>query len=197
MLRPDVTLPRLALALLALAACSKAPPEPDAAPASSAAQAPAVPPLTWDAPGSWARLPTPPSGANKASYRLDKVGNDKEEATLEVFYPGLKSDPPAAFKEWLSQFDGDAAQLAKRDAFAVRDFAVETVEMSGTYKVALTPPARGRKAAPVQMVKNGFRLLGAVIKTKDRGNWFFKMVGPDETVQAARSSFRTMLESAR
>jgi hypothetical protein len=125
-----------------------------------------------------------------------QVGNDKEEATLDVFFPGLKSDPPAAFKEWLSQFDGDA-QSAKRETFTVRDFTVETVEHAGTYKIALTPPTRGRKAAPVAMVKNGWRLLGAVIKTKDRGNWFFKMVGPDETVQAARSSFRTMLESAR
>lgn len=195
--RPDGTLPRLALAILALAACSRAAPEPEASPASSAAQAPATPPLVWDAPGSWARLPTPTSGAKKASYRLEKVGNDQEEATLEVFYPGLKSDPAAAFREWLSQFDGDTERKAKREAFTVRDFAVELVEMSGTYKVALTPPARGRKAAPVQMVKNGFRLLGAVIKTKDRGNWFFKMIGPDETVQAARSSFRTMLESAR
>jgi hypothetical protein len=36
-----------------------------------------------------------------------------------------------------------------------------------------------------------------VVRTKDRGNWFFKLVGPDETVQAARSAFRRMVESAR
>jgi hypothetical protein len=49
----------------------------------------------------------------------------------------------------------------------------------------------------MQMVKENWRLLGAVVKTPDRGNWFFKLVGPNETVQAARATFRTLIESAR
>jgi hypothetical protein len=40
-------------------------------------------------------------------------------------------------------------------------------------------------------------MLGAVVKTKGRGNWFFRLVGPNETVIASKSAFRTMLESVK
>jgi hypothetical protein len=187
------------VALVTLAACNKAPAEPDVAPASSAASAPAVAPLLWDAPGAWARLDVPASGARKAAYRVDKAGNDKEEAEANVFFygTGAKGDPAVSFKEWFDQFDGNVGADAAREKIQVRGLEVETVEVSGTYKIGLTPPMRGKKASPVQMVKNKWRLYGAVVKTPDRGNWFFKLAGPDETVQAAKSAFRTMLESAR
>jgi hypothetical protein len=189
----------LAAALLAaLAGCSKAPAEPEPT-RSSAAPIPAVAPLLWDAPGSWTKLESPASGPKKVSYRVDKVGNDKEEAEVNVFFfgTGSKGDPGPVFKEWLGQFDGDVASTAKREQLDVKGFKVETVEVSGTYKIALTPPGRGMKKAPVQMVKTGWRLYGAVVRSPDRGNWFFKLTGPDETVQSARSAFRVMLETLR
>lgn len=184
---------------VALAGCAKAPAEPDRSSASAPPPAPAVPPLQWDAPGSWTKVPTPPGGAKKASYKIDKVGNDKEEAEMDVFFfgTGSKGDPDPNFKEWLGQFDGDGVKNAKRESLDIKGFKVDTVELSGTYKIALTPPAPGRRQPPVQMVKNSYRLYGAVVKTAGRGNWFFKIVGPDETVQAARSAFRAMLETIR
>ncbi|APR75575.1 Hypothetical protein A7982_00921 [Minicystis rosea] len=155
--------------------------------------------MQYDTPGSWTKLQSPPSGPKKASYRIEKVGNDKEEAELNVFFfgTGSKGDPAPNFKEWFSQFDGDAGASAKREELEIRGFKIETVETAGTYKIALTPPVKGRKQPPVAMVKNNYRLYGAVVKTKDRGNWFFKMTGPDETVQSAKSAFRAMLETLR
>jgi hypothetical protein len=187
-----------AAALVTLAACNKAPAEPEA-PSKASAEAPAVAPLTWDAPAAWAKLDGPRNGPQKAGYRVEKAGNDKEEAEVSVFFygTGAQGDPEPNFKEWFGQFDGDVGATAKRDKFQAHGLEVETVEAQGTYKIVLTPPRRGMKKAPVQMVKNGFRLYGAVVKTKDRGNWFFKLVGPDDTVQAARSAMRGMLESAR
>jgi hypothetical protein len=200
MTRRHPSLSLLVPVALALAACNKAPAEPDKPTASSAEPpAPAVAPLLWDAPGSWTKLPTPPSGPKKATYRIEKVGNDKEEAemTVSFFGTGAKGDPAPNFKEWADQFDGNAGAGAKRDQFEVKGFKVETIEVTGTYKISLTPPAKGHKRSPVQMVKNEWRLYGAVVKTTDRGNWFFKLVGPDETVQSAKSAFRGMLETLR
>jgi hypothetical protein len=189
----------LALAAALLAACSKAPAEPERAPADTSEPTPAIAPLGWDAPGSWTKLPSPPSGPKKAVYRIEKVGNDKEEAEMNVFFlgTGSKGDPGAVFKEWFKQFDGDVGATAKREQLEIKGFQIETVEVSGTYKISLAPPKRGSKRSPVEMVKNGWRMHGAVVKTKDRGNWFFKITGPDETVQAARSAFRAMLETLR
>jgi hypothetical protein len=186
--------------LLALPAllfgCSKTPAEPDKPSAPILAEPP-VPPLLWDTPPAWTTLPAPPMGPKKATYRVDKAGNDKEEGEVNVFCFGTgdKGDPDKAFKEWFAQFDGDAGRIAKREHFEAHGLPVDAVAVSGTYKVPLGPSGPNKKPA-VQMVKSGFRLYGAVVKTKDRGNWFFKLVGPEDTVQAASSAFRSMLESA-
>jgi hypothetical protein len=158
-----------------------------------------VAPLLWDVPGAWARLDAPPSGSTKAVYRVSPAGSDAEpgEAQISFFGTGTKGDPAQRFEEWFHRFDGEVGATAARDAFRAHDLAVETVEVSGTYKIALTPAPPGRRAPGVQMVKKRWRLLGAVVRTKDRGNWFFELTGPDETVQARRSAFRWMLESAR
>jgi hypothetical protein len=183
-------------ALLGLAACNKAPAEPERG--ASSAAAPAVAPLVWEVPGSWAKLDAPGSGPKKAAYRVNPSGNDKEDAEVNVFFfgTGAKGDPAANFKEWFDQFDGDVGATAVHEAFEVHGLKIETVETSGTYKIGLTPPPKGKRVSPVQMVKNKWRLYGAVVRTTDRGNWFFKLTGPDESVQAGKSQLRALLESA-
>ena len=130
---------------------------------------------------------------------MNAAGDDGEEAEATVSFhgTGAKGDPASNFKEWFGQFDGDVGATAAREKLRARTLDVETVEVTGTYKIALTRAPRGRKAPGVQMVKKQWRLYGAVVKTPDRGNWFFKLTGPDDTVQAARSAFRAMVESAR
>jgi hypothetical protein len=184
------------VALVALASCGKVPAEPDST-ASSAT--PRTSPLLWDAPGSWTRLDVPPGRAERAAYTLDRLGGDKGPAEVHAFFfgTGAGGDPAKIFKDWLGQFDGDAGAGAARERFSTHGLEVETVEVEGTYKIDLTPQRRGHTTAPVQMVKKDYRLYGAVVKTPDRGNWFFKLTGPDEAVEAARSAFHTMLESAR
>jgi hypothetical protein len=186
-----------AAALFALGGCNKAPAEPERG-ASSAAP-PAVAPLAWDVPGSWAKLDVPSATPKKAAYQVNAAGDDKESATVDVFFygTGAKGDPAAIFKEWFDQFDGDVGATATHEAFEVHGLKVETVETTGTYKIALTPPPRGKRVSPVQMVKNKWRIYGAVVRTTDRGNWFFKLTGPDESVQAGKSQFRALLDSAR
>jgi hypothetical protein len=188
----------LVLAIFALAACSKAASELEPPPPAASA-APAVAPLVWDVPGVWTVMETPGRGTRKAVYKVPKAGNDKEDAELTVFFfgTGNKGDPAPNFKEWFGQFDGDVGATAARDSFDARDLKVETVEVGGTYKVPMGPQLGPKKKAPMQMVKQNFRLYGAVVKTPDRGNWFFKLTGPDETVQAARPALRALLESAR
>jgi hypothetical protein len=197
--------PYLAAALVALAACNKTPAEPEAsanAPGHDGGipqpPLPAVPPLHWDAPGAWVKLDVPSYGDKKAAYRIE-AGPGADDAGVTVFFHGTgsKGDPAASFKEWFASFDGDVGASAAREHLHAGDLAVDTVEASGTYKIGLTPTPRGRKESPMQMVKKNWRLYGAVVKTPDRGNWFFELVGPDEMVQRARSAFRAMIESAR
>ncbi len=188
-----------AVASAALAGCNKAPAELDGTPAGASATVATVPPLRWDAPAGWAKLDVSGSSPKKATYRIDAAGDDGEEAEANVFFfgTGAKGDPAVAFKQWFDEFDGNVGATAAHETFAVGALQVETVDVGGTFKIPLTPKPRGKKASPVQMVKSRWRLYGAVVKTPDRGNWFFKLTGPDDTVQAARSAFRAMLGSVR
>lgn len=186
--------------MASLAACNRAPAElePTAAPAETSA--PAVTPLAWEAPGTWTLVTEGQrSGPKKAVYKIPKAGNDKEEAELTIFFfgTGSQGDVPKRFAEWFGEFDGNVGETAQRESFEVRGMKVEMADAAGTFKIALGPKVGPQKKAPMQMVKENWRLLGAVVKTPDRGNWFFKLVGPNETVQAARSTFRTLLESAK
>jgi hypothetical protein len=186
---------------LLLAGCSKQPAEIEPPPASSGAPAPAVAPLVWDAPTSWTVVDVPKTGPRKASYKVDKVGADKEDATVDVMFfgTGAKGDVQKNFKDWFGQFDGDVGAAAKRESAKTQGgLDAEIVDTPpGTFKVALTPPIGPKKQPPVQMVKEKWRMHAAAVRTPDRGTWFFRMVGPDETVQAARPAFRRMIESAR
>jgi hypothetical protein len=66
---------------------------------------------------------------------------------------------------------------------------VSWVAAAGTYD----PGSMGM--APSEPLP-GWRLLGAVVEG-DGGPWFFKMVGPEETVEAAREDFFTLLRTVR
>ncbi|WP_437539457.1 hypothetical protein WME79_24215 [Sorangium sp. So ce726] len=197
MLPRRVSFARAAIVALAISACSRTPAEPEPPPAVSSA--PAAARLAWDVPGSWAALDVPRADPRKALYKVPRAANDKEDAEVQVLSFGLgsKGDVDARFNEWFAQFDGDAGAKAKRASFEVRGMPVELVEVAGTYKIALGPQSGARKRSPVEMVKDNYRLVGAAVRTPDRGNWFFRIVGPDETVQSARSAFRSMIESAR
>jgi hypothetical protein len=198
MARPSLALVPLVALLAVVSACNKAPAEPDAPPAPSVTT-PAVAPLGWDAPAAWTRLDSPPTGPQKAGYRINHTGNDKDDAEVAVLFfgTGSKGDPAPIVKSWLGQFQGDAGANATHDQRDVKGFKLETTEVSGTYKIALTPPTPGHNHPPVQMVKEHFRMIVAVVRTPDRGNWFFKLTGPDETVQAARSALGGLFETLR
>ena len=188
-----------ALALVvALAACRDKPQE-ISTPTMSAAAAPAVAPLVYDVPGTWTKMSDSQVSAKRALFKVPKAGADTEDAELTVYFfgTGSQGDPDKIFKEWFDQFDGNAAATAERKSFDGAAGKVDTIEVAGTYKVSLGPPVGPRKKSPMQMVKEKWRLYAAVVRTKERGNWFFKLVGPDETVLAAKNALETALQAAK
>ncbi len=162
----------------------------------AAEREPPVKPLKWTVPPTWAETEHSSTNARRAGYRVPRAGEDKEDGELLVLFfgTGAAGDRDKNWQLWFDQFDGNPKQDAVRKDMNVRGVPIETFEFMGNYKLNMGKPNPQVKKSPVQMVKKDFRMIAAVVKTPDRGNWFFRLVGPNETVMAAREPFFLMLE---
>lgn len=187
-----------------LVACKKNP-EPEPMPSlltqGGSAPAPAAPadstppaalPLgvTWEDPSDWQRV-TLNNPMRKATYRVPRTGNDKEDGELAVFYfgPGQGGSIEANVERWIKQFSGiqpDDVKRADRSAHGLRQHTVEIEK--GTFSSGMP----GGPARP----KENFGLLGGIVVAPS-GPYFFKLTGPSATVRAARESFLKLLDSVK
>ena len=67
------------------------------------------------------------------------------------------------------------------------------VDLSGTYKDSPGGPFAGGK--PV--MRDNYRMLGAIIQTKDKGNYFLKLYGPKATIDENAKGFQNMVKSIK
>jgi hypothetical protein len=167
--------------LLLLCACSRqqeptgtsnsaSQPQPSA---SVAADAPKE--VAWDAPSSWT------AGANtsairKATYRIPAAGGDPDDTQLTVTTAGGTVD--ANIERWKGQFKYPDLKRSNMDAHGVK---ITFAEVRGTYLEGTDPKA-------------GRVLLGAIAETSPDLT-FFKMVGPEKTVDAAKTDFFHLVQS--
>lgn len=191
--------------MLFIAACSKTP-EPSQnsqppQPAQTGAAKPAetgntaskpAPPagpteITWDAPASFQKAENP-NPMRKATYKITRAAGDPEDAELSVSQAGGSTD--MNIKRWQGQFENLAADAVKRSERKNGDLKITTVEMSGTFNGSGMPGAA--PGAP----KPAFAMLGAIVETA-QGSWFFKLTGPEKTVNAAKADFDKLVESIR
>ena len=145
--------------------------------------------IAWKTPAGWVEE-TPSSSMRRGQYRIPGPGGDAE---LAVFYfgAGQGGDATANAQRWAGQFTqpggGDPLEAMKTQTVDVRGTKVLLVETTGTYvNTAMSPADVGEKP--------NYALLGAVVPGPD-ANWFFKMTGPQATVQAQRDGFLKLLQS--
>lgn len=178
---------------------------PDHPPLDSAAGAPPIqlPPvdagagqgeaaMTWQAPASWISEP-PASSMRRAQFRVPGPGGDGECAVF-YFGPGQGGDPMSNVERWASQFTDESGQPAmgnmktrQTEANGVRVLFVET---RGVYQAGSMMGMGQGEARP------GWALLGAIAEGAD-ANWFFKLTGPQATIDANRTAFEQMIASLR
>ncbi len=181
--------------LVLVSACSERSPEPTST--ATAQRSGGLEPVVWSVPPTWPMSESSPTKPRRAGYKVPAIGNDKEDAELLVLFfgTGANGDRDKQWDPWFEQFDGTPKESSVRDAFDAPAGRVETFEFKGAYKLNLGQQRPGMKKSPVQMVKQDFRMIGAVVKTENRGNWFFRLVGPDETVLAGKDAFLSMLRA--
>jgi hypothetical protein len=172
----------LHIALLGATAAGQAedPPKKDA----EKTQKVAVSGVEFEVPATWKSQP-PASAMRKAQLRFGPVDGDKEPAELVLFvFPGGAGGVEANIERWRMQFTDDAGDNPKVESTKVKgkNLEVTRVEIAGTFK---DPFAGGGP-------RSNYRLYGAIATTDDSG-YFFKMIGPEKTMKAARAAFDQML----
>ena len=140
--------------------------------------------VAYDAPASWVSAPNP-SPMRKATFKIPKAGGDTEDAELAI--SSASGGVDANIKRWEQQF-GDAK--AKTEPRSVNGLKVTMVEIKG--KIG----AGGMMGMPATAAKDNQMLLGAVVDAGDRQH-FFKMVGGEKTVSAAKKDFDKLVSSLR
>ena len=148
--------------------------------------------LQWTTPPEWQSEP-PKTAMRRAQYR---VPGDAGDAECIVFYlgPGEGGDAMANAQRWASQFtlaDGRPGHAEmKVDRRKVGDIDVVLVEVGGTYQGGFRMQAQQPAPKPGQL------LLGAIAEGPD-ANWFFKLIGPEATVESHRAAFEDLVESLK
>ena len=149
--------------------------------------------LVWDVPDSWSEQ-TPSSSMRRAQYI---VSGPAGEAECVVFYfgPGQGGDPMANAARWANQFsqpDGSSPQEAMTTTTYTSSAGVKVtqVEVTGTYGGGMM------MGSPDSGAQENSMLLGSIAEGPD-APWFFKMTGPQETVEANRGAFEAMMKSLR
>lgn len=149
-------------------------------------------PVTALVPKDWKETPTK-SGMRTAQWTVPGKAGDAE---LVVYYfgPSGAGGADANLERWIGQFeqpDGSPSQSkAKVDKKTVGTLSVITVEVSGRYVAAMSPGSAQKNDKP------DHTLLGAIVETMN-GPYYFKMVGPKETMTAAHKPFHAFIDSLK
>jgi hypothetical protein len=158
-----------------------------------AASKPAVN-LTYAPPDTWQKEPVK-SGLRYDQYRLPRIEGDAEDGELAVFSAGVGGTIALNIARWRSQFtlpdgkpipdEGVVQQLLESNGLKVT-----LVDIAGRYNPGAM--MTGMPSGP----KDNYRMLGAIVETS-AGPWYFKAVGPAETMGHHRDDFLAFLQTMR
>ena len=149
--------------------------------------------LKFEAPSTWISE-APSSSMRLAQYRLPGLEGDPEDAELAVFYfGGQGGSVQANVDRWIGQFsnpDGSPVtdpRVSERNANGV---PLTIVDVRGTYHQSQGPMMAQTTA------KENYRML-AVVAEGPAGPTFFKLTGPQPTVDHFEESFNSFLDTLR
>ncbi|MGD9898792.1 MAG: hypothetical protein AB7T22_06650 [Calditrichaceae bacterium] len=177
--------------LLILMSCGTKENKESGAPAASAPDGEVI----YTAPNGWVAQ-TPGSSFRKAEYALPGM-DGKDAADLGVFFfPGTGGSVQDNLERWYGQIkqpDGSSTSAkAEIKKISVGSLPVTMVYVTGTYMKSSSGMMMG---GPVDELP-GYAMLAAIVETAN-GPWFFKITGPQETVDYWRPTFGKFVNTFR
>lgn len=147
--------------------------------------------LTFTAPAGWTKK-QPATKIVEAEFATPAKG---DEAPGRLTAMGAGGSVEDNINRWIGQFqsEGGAAVKPKQDKLNVSGCEIHYVDLSGTYKDTPGGPFAGGKTT----LRENYRMLAAIVVTKDAGNYFLKLYGPKATIGEAEAGFQEMLKSLK
>lgn len=148
--------------------------------------------LRYSVPQTWERIPAP-SDMRAAQYKIAGTVPETGDAEVVLFFfgEGKGGTTEANLERWYGQFTQPDGKPSKDKAVVtvrtVNGLKVTSVDLSGIYTAQMKP---GEGAAP----RPETRMLAAAIEGPG-GPWFFRVIGPAATVNAAAADFQQLLAS--
>ena len=144
--------------------------------------------IEMKASGTWKKV-TPKSNIVEVEFAIAKQGSDETDGRMTIMSSGGTVE--ANIDRWKGQFkntDDDKVKVKKK---TVNNLDVHVVDITGTYMDSMGGPA-GPKTD-----RDNYRMLAAIVETKDNGLYFIKFYGPAETVGKNEPHFRSLIDSVK
>jgi hypothetical protein len=144
------------------------------------------------APAEWVEEPSN-SRLRIKQFRLEAIGDDKDNAEVIIFFFGTGSggSADANVKRWKGMFippEGKTIEdVARVDRFKVSGVDVTYLDIRGTYLFKERPSDAETARRP------NYRMVGVVLASKN-GPYFIRLVGPADTVAHYKKGFDEWLK---
>ena len=171
---------------------SSSPPDTSSAGSSPALASASATGIEFQAPDGWIQE-DPSSSMRVTQYRIPGVGGDEADSEMVVFhFGGGGGSVQANVDRWVGQFTtAEGGSLSNQARISERlgdGVDITIVDVSGTYNESRGPMMAETTARP------GYRMLAAVVDGTG-GPWFFKLTGPENTVNESQEGFESLLDS--
>ena len=149
--------------------------------------------ISYSVPADW-KSEKPKSSMRKAQYKIPGV-EGAGDAEMAVFvFPGTGGSVQANIDRWISQFiqpDGsDSKEKTKIINITVNNMPVTKMYVTGTYLKSSSQMMMGGPKEEMQE----YAMLAAIVETS-KDPWFFKMTGPQKTIDSCQSEFDKFVNS--
>jgi hypothetical protein len=149
--------------------------------------------LILKTPATWKKI-QPKS--NILQYEFTAPADAKpEEPTARITISQAGGSIDANVERWYGQFeqpDGKTTkEKSKTEKFDAAGQTVHWVDIPGTFKETMGGPFAGGKT----VLREDYRLLGAIIVTKDQRQIFIKVTGPNALVEKLSADFKKSVQA--
>jgi hypothetical protein len=152
----------------------------------------AVAGISWATPPAWSKQARRPMRV--ATYLIPSAQDDEEDAECAVYYfgKGQGGSVEANITRWLGQMQDpegrDIASLMQREDKLWAGLKTTQIDVQGTFLFSPRPMASEKIPKP------GYRMVASIVQAPE-GPVFFKLIGPDKTVNRAKAALSELLES--